>query len=122
MKHKVIKCQSPIFPFRVVFVIGKKPSHKEWTRYARKAHGYKSAEIRPIKNTTAALTSMMDGTCCIWVPSLKKRDMGKLFHELIHASCEFSRKTGCPLNDYGDECTAYFMEWVVNELFRKASK
>ena len=59
----------------------------------------------------------------IWVENFaEKPEYGLITHEAIHAACEVFNGIGVPISYDNQETIAYYVQWIVEQIIKIASK
>lgn len=123
-KPKVFCLSDKVFPFRVIFYIGSRPSQKRIRQIAER-YGVKfekGFDTAAIPNARAITREWQwAGVAFVWMESWKTDadHLDTLAHEMVHVIAALSNKVGEPIGDGPNELQAYYAGWLTGEFIRR---
>ena len=124
-KHHVFLLKSDLYPHKVVFCIGPRPSEAECGKITKRFRLWNGRGRPPYTGEDSnASTITFGGGCMVWLPRTPKTpdDLGSFMHEMIHVAVNAGEQMGCQIRDGSEEFHAYYIGWLTRQFFGRTAK
>ena len=127
-KKPAIFClKDQVFPFRVIFYVGPKPSQAQIMRAAKRygvefEKDFMTGSIPEARAITREWA--WAGVAFVWLESwrMDADHLDTWTHEMVHVLAALSTKVGEPIGDGPNELQAYYAGWLTGEFIRRMEK